>query len=91
MPNKRIALRHGDSEIVVSNGRDAILLLRKQLGLTQQQLADKSSAGRMAISKVERGVINPTVSWIEAVAKSVGYAVELKLFKENGGNQDENK
>lgn len=91
MSKEIIELRNKNSEIVASNGKEAILLLRKQLGLTQQQLAEKASTSRMAISRVERSIVNPTVNWIEAVAESVGYAVELKLFKEDGGNQNEDK
>ena len=46
--------------------------VRESLGMTQEELADKSNHHRTYISMVERGIKIPTLSTAEDIAKALG-------------------
>lgn len=50
--------------------------LRREKGLTQEQLADNSGLDRVAIANIETGVRRPTVTTIYRLAKGMGAKVE---------------
>lgn len=43
---------------------------REELGISQEELADRAGRHRTYVSGVERGVRNPTVVLLEKIAKS---------------------
>jgi transcriptional regulator with XRE-family HTH domain len=45
--------------------------VRIEKGLTQQQLADKLGLDFQYISRIERGLISPTLYWISDLAKAL--------------------
>jgi predicted transcriptional regulator len=45
-----------------------LLLLRKEAGMTQVQLAEKVEMDQAEISRIERGVGNPTVETLQRIA-----------------------
>ena len=45
---------------------------RKQRGVTQVQLAEASGVQQAEISKIERGLANPTFSTLESLASRLG-------------------
>jgi|GEM_PF-283781 len=49
-----------------------VLALRRELGLTQAQLAQKSGIGQSEISRLERGRIVPTILTVDRVASALG-------------------
>jgi len=51
--------------------------IRKDLGLTQQQLADKAEIHRSVVAKVESGNRNATLNTLMTLAKAMGK--ELKI------------
>lgn len=51
--------------------------IRKELGLTQQQLADKAEIHRSVVAKVESGNRNATLNTLMTLAKAMGK--ELKI------------
>ena len=53
---------------------------RREAGLTQTELATRSGVQQAAISRVERGVGNPTLALVEALASCLG--VRLKVTSE---------
>ena len=53
---------------------------RREAGLTQIELAARSGVQQAAISRVERGVGNPTLALVEALASCLG--VRLKVTGE---------
>ena len=60
---------------------------RKELGITQQQLANKLCISDKAVSKWERGVSLPDIGIIEKLAKELNVSVNEIL----AGKKDKNK
>ena len=54
------------------NIADRIQYLRKQKGLSQEELADKIGVSRQAVSKWENGTSEPSTSNLIALAKLYG-------------------
>ena len=54
-----------------------ILDARRQAGLTQHQLAERIGTDKGYISRLERGLIIPTVSTLYRIASAMGYRVEF--------------
>lgn len=52
---------------------------RKQLGLTQAQVADKANLPRTTISKVESGKYNPTVSTLMSIANALNKTLRISV------------
>ncbi len=55
----------------------AILKSRIEKGLTQAQLAKKMGTKQSAISRLESGTYNPSLAFLEKLAKALG--VKLKI------------
>lgn len=51
--------------------------LRKQAGLTQQQLEDSSGVPQWHISRIESGQHEPTLKTLDALLFSLGLSVEI--------------
>ena len=51
--------------------------LRKASGLSQKQLAKASGVQQADISKIERGIVNPTIGTIEKLAQPLGAQVRM--------------
>ena len=56
---------------------DILLEARKNARMTQAQVAARIGATKSYISRVERGMIVPTVSSFFRIANALGYSVEL--------------
>lgn len=56
-------------------------VLRKRLekGLTQKQLAEKVGTKQSAIARLEGGNANPSVAFLEKVAKALGSKLQISL------------
>ncbi|MGE0632662.1 MAG: helix-turn-helix domain-containing protein [Pseudobdellovibrionaceae bacterium] len=48
-----------------------IIQRRKQLGLTQSELADKCETTQQTIAKIEQGVVDPRLSTLEKIADAL--------------------
>ena len=57
----------------------AIIDARKRGGLTQKELADRSGINQADISRIERGVGNPSLRTIKRLASSMGMTVKLEF------------
>lgn len=55
-----------------------LLDARKNARLTQEELANRIGADKSYISKIERGLIIPTVSTLYRIAAAMGLSVELR-------------
>jgi len=68
------------SEDKVWEGYNAHILLkaRKKCGLTQQELANRIGSNKAYISRIERGIITPTVPTFYKIAAAMGMTVELR-------------
>lgn len=51
--------------------------IRKQQGLTQQELADKAGLQRTHILRLERGTYGATIDVLSAIADAMGKKVEF--------------
>ena len=47
--------------------------VRLQRGLTQQMLADKMGLDFQYISRIERGLISPTLFWLSELSRALNY------------------
>lgn len=54
---------------------DAVRLRREELGLTQEELADKAGIHRTYLSDIERGSRNPSLVNIERVAVALNLPI----------------
>lgn len=54
---------------------DAVRKARTTVGITQEELADKSGLDRSYIGGVERGERNPTLTVIEKIAGGLGISL----------------
>ena len=54
---------------------EAIRDRRKEVGLTQEKLAEKSNLSTIFISRVERGVESPSIDNLVRIAKGLGVQV----------------
>lgn len=55
-----------------------LLDARKNARLTQEELANRIGADKGYISKIERGLITPTVPTLYRIAAAMGLTVELR-------------
>lgn len=55
----------------------ALIDARKKLGLTQQQLAQRTKINQADISKIEKGISNPSLNTLKKLAK--GMNMKLKI------------
>ncbi len=55
---------------------------RHKVHMTQKQLAEKTGIYQADISKIERGIGNPSVDTLQRLAKGMGLSIEI-IFKEN--------
>ena len=51
-------------------------MARRRAGLTQRELARRSGVPQPSISKIERGVISPTVDTLERLLRDCGMRLE---------------
>ena len=71
--------------VVIRNVRPAnrigevILKARAKAGLSQRELAARTQIDQSDISKIERGISNPTIDTIEKIAVGLGGELEFKI------------
>jgi len=53
--------------------------IRKELDLTQKQLSSLTGIDQADISKIERGLSNPTLKLLQKLANGLGMTIELKF------------
>lgn len=62
---------------------EVILKARAKTGLSQKELAARTQIDQSDISKIERGISNPTVDTIEKIAIGLGGELEFKIIIDN--------
>jgi transcriptional regulator with XRE-family HTH domain len=58
---------------------EAMSRARKQAGMTQQELARHAKTRQANISRLERGIQNPSVEFLERIARSLGREIHVHL------------
>ena len=61
----------------------AIIEARKQSGLTQKELSERTGITQGDISKLERGNANPSLSTLQRLAAGMGMTVRLEFIPIN--------
>lgn len=56
---------------------EILLMARKKAGLTQSQVAERIGATKSYISRIERGLIVPTVASFYRIVSALGMQVEI--------------
>ncbi|NCN83002.1 MAG: helix-turn-helix transcriptional regulator [Candidatus Pacebacteria bacterium] len=67
------------NEIAYYDALQSLKKTRKQLGLTQAELAIRASMPRTTITKVESGSYNPTLSTLMTMATALGKQLRITL------------
>ena len=67
---------------------ERIALLRRQAGLSQEQLGDKMGVSRQAVSKWESGQVNPDLQYIMALCRLFEVSADYLLFGEERGGRE---
>ncbi|MBV1708330.1 MAG: helix-turn-helix domain-containing protein [Erysipelothrix sp.] len=57
----------------------ALIDTRKKLGLTQQQLAQRTKINQADISKIEKGTSNPSLNTLKKLAKGMNMKLQIKF------------
>lgn len=52
---------------------------RRAAGMTQQELARHAKTRQANISRLERGIQNPSVEFLERVVQSLGKKIRIKI------------
>lgn len=67
-----------DDKLLFTFGRH-FAALRKSKGLSQEKLANSADVSLSQISRIERGIINPTLSTLSALSKALGIPLKELL------------
>ena len=57
----------------------AVASARAAAGLSQKQLAERTGMDQADISKIERGIANPSVATLERIAKALGGQLSISI------------
>lgn len=57
-----------------------LLLAREEAHMTQKQLSERTGIYQADISKIERGIGNPSLSTLDRVAKGLGMRLEINFI-----------
>ena len=58
---------------------EAIMRARIETGITQKELAKKTGISQADISRLERGIGNPSLNTLKRIAEALGKRLELNL------------
>ena len=61
--------------------------LRHKLGMTQQEMADKSNVLRDKIAKIERGIYPPNIKSLLKILGPLGYTLKIEKIDEEEINE----
>ncbi|NPV81004.1 MAG: helix-turn-helix transcriptional regulator [Firmicutes bacterium] len=79
-----------DSELEYQIAR-TILALRKSLGLTQEELAERIGTTQSSIARMESGKCQVSLSSLQKIARSCGMALEIKFRPMTSSSKVNNK
>lgn len=61
----------------------AIIDARKQSGLTQKELSERTGIAQGDISKIEKGNANPSIRTLQRLATGMGMRLKIEFLPEN--------
>ena len=71
-------VRH-EKPIVHQESAHAVAAARAIAGISQKQLAELSGIDQSDISKIERGIANPSVATLDRIAKALGGQLAISI------------
>ena len=80
-----ISSEHGDTLVEVEKRKfarsivDELIIERKRLGLTQQDIADRTGMKAPNVTRIESCKFTPTLDVLERYAKAVGKNIKFEL------------
>ena len=69
---------------IVAMLADSLVKARDTVGMTQKQLAEVTGIYQADISKIERGLANPSVSTLKRLADGMGLKLKIEFGKQEG-------
>ena len=67
---------HLESDFIIMQ---ALIDARKNLGLTQQELAQRTHINQADISKIEKGISNPSLNTLKKLAKGMNMKLKIEF------------
>ena len=58
-----------------------LMKIRHEVGMTQKQLSDITGIYQADISKIERGISNPSITTLERLAEGMGVELNIEFIK----------
>ena len=58
----------------------AMIDARKEIGLTQKQLSERAGIAQGDISKIERGIANPSLNTLKRLAAGMGMKLKIEFL-----------
>src|SRR5271165_2357602 len=86
-PKSRADGAAGDLERIVGSIGLKVFSLRKRMGLSLQQLGERSDVSAAAIHKIEQGGMVPTITTLLKIAGALGRPISF-FVEEDGGRDD---
>lgn len=71
--------REYDALQVVYDIQRELIRLRLEKGLSQKELAEKIGTRQSAVSRIERGVCNPSIALLGKIAKALGRDLQVRF------------
>lgn len=68
-----------DTVDIMSKLAARLIEARNRIGITQKQLAEKTGIYQADISKIERGLSNPSISTLQRLAEGMGLQIEVSF------------
>jgi len=81
-PKGSVSRKNAEDKAWEEYNAQILLDARKKCGITQQELAKRIGADKGYVSRVERGLIVPSVSTLYRIAAAMGFAVELRPIQQ---------
>lgn len=66
---------------------DRLIKAREMAGMTQKQLSEATGIYQSDISKIERGLANPSLSTLKRLAKGMGMTLSIEFLKKTKGDK----
>ncbi len=74
-----IVINVKDKSFLIKFGNH-LRFLRKQIGISQEELANRADISISQVSRVERGEINTTISTVKVISEALNISV-VEIFK----------
>lgn len=83
MSRYREPIRVTRVDVVEQFGRE-VAIARRAAGLTQSQLASRSSSSQPVISRIERGIFSPDLRSMAGIARGLGHHLSVRIYPDDG-------